>query len=91
MLNKDNKDTIFPHNFRQISILSRISKLFERLLHKKLINYVQNLNIIPSHKAGVNQGSFLSPILYNIYSTDLPTTNQTRTVKFANKSYFRNT
>lgn len=49
MIPKGNKDHLYPQNFRPISILIHLSKLFEHLLHSCLILMVNNNVQLPSH------------------------------------------
>ncbi|KAL4121623.1 hypothetical protein QTP88_014097 [Uroleucon formosanum] len=42
-----------------------------------------NISSIKNIEAGVPQGSDLSPLLYNIFTADIPTTNQTLLASFA--------
>ena len=39
-------------NYRPISILSAISKIFEKILHKQLFAYLNNNNLISKHQFG---------------------------------------
>ena len=39
-------------NYRPISILSAISKIFEKILHKQLLAYLNNNNLISKHQFG---------------------------------------
>jgi len=52
MIPKVGKDPLYPQNHRPISLLSVISKLFERLLKTRLYNFVQDHNLFPSHQFG---------------------------------------
>ncbi|CAG4977986.1 unnamed protein product [Colias eurytheme] len=43
-------------NYRPISILSSLSKIFEKLLHKRLVNYLNKYNIISNNQYGFRRG-----------------------------------
>jgi len=47
------------------------------------VRHKNEFSTIQKIKAGVPQGSDLSPILYNIYTSDMPTSNQTLLATFA--------
>ena len=50
---KGNKlDPENPVNYRPISILNSINKVFERLLHNQLYNYLEKNNLLPSFQYG---------------------------------------
>ncbi|GFU67215.1 RNA-directed DNA polymerase from mobile element jockey [Trichonephila clavipes] len=126
MLPKPKKDLKFPINFRPISLISSIAKIYEKVLLTRIQKHTTDNNIIPDFQhgfrketstchqllrvankiihdylihtladylndrtfqikidatisrtgqiqAGCPQGSNLSPILYNIYTHDFPT------------------
>lgn len=54
MIPKPNKDHPYPH-FRPISILSNISKVFERIVHSRLQNYITQNQNLPAHELGFHQ------------------------------------
>lgn len=56
MLPKPGKDTLFASNYRPISLLSVISKVFERLLHKRLYQHINAADLFPSHQFGFRPG-----------------------------------
>ena len=43
-------------NYRPISILPTISKIFEKLLHKRIYNFLEDNNIIYDYQFGFRQG-----------------------------------
>ena len=52
MIAKPNKDLTKPQNYRPISLLSHIGKLFERIVNTILTQKATNLNLIPDHQFG---------------------------------------
>jgi len=51
---KDSK--LLASNFRPISLLSNISKIFEKLIHKRLYSYLEKNNIIYDFQFGFRKG-----------------------------------
>ncbi len=49
---KPGKDHSDPSNYRPISMLSSISKVFERVILKRLNAFISSANIIPNHQFG---------------------------------------
>jgi len=49
------------------------------------VRHKNEFSTILKIKAGVPQGSDLSPLLYNIYTSDMPTSNQTLLATFADE------
>ena len=51
-----NGDRDSPNNYRPISVLSSLSKVFERLLNSRLIRYLNSSNILASNQYGFRSG-----------------------------------
>jgi hypothetical protein len=49
---KPNKDHSNPSNFRPISLLSAVSKLFERVILKRFNEFLNDNNLLPNHQFG---------------------------------------
>jgi hypothetical protein len=49
---KPGKDHSNPSNYRPISLLSSISKVFERMILKRLNGFISIVNIFPDHQYG---------------------------------------
>ena len=45
-------ETNLPSNYRPISILGNLSKLFENVIHKKLMNYLEKFGILSENQYG---------------------------------------
>ena len=45
-----------PSNYRPISILSNINKIFEKILHKRLFSYLNKFNILYKYQFGFRKG-----------------------------------
>ena len=45
-----------PSNYRPISILSNINKIFEKILHKRLFKYLNKFNILYKYQFGFRKG-----------------------------------
>ena len=45
-----------PSNYRPISVLSLINKVFEKILHKRLYNYLTKFNILYKYQFGFREG-----------------------------------
>jgi hypothetical protein len=73
---KPGKDRTNPSNYRPISLLSSLSKIFERTLLKKLNSLITSNNIIPNHQCGFRASHSTSHQL-------------TRLVKFVKKNAAR--
>ena len=46
-----------PLNYRPISILNSLNKVFERLLHKQLYDYVEFNNLLPNFQYGYRKSN----------------------------------
>jgi len=47
LINKPGKDKSNPDSYRPISLLSSISKLFEKIIHTRLLFYLNVIDLIP--------------------------------------------
>lgn len=52
MIKKPGKDNTDPKNYRPISLLSSVSKIFEKIVHTRLINHLNATNAIPHFQFG---------------------------------------
>ncbi|GFV16587.1 probable RNA-directed DNA polymerase from transposon X-element [Trichonephila clavipes] len=119
VLPKPKKDPKFAENYRPISLLSCLGKIFEKIILTRIIDHCDRNNLIPdfqhgfrketstqhqllrvtnniingfntkSYTVGIfldrerHRGSILSPALYNIYTSDFPTTPSVSVCLFA--------
>ncbi|VVC38482.1 Reverse transcriptase domain [Cinara cedri] len=93
MLLKPGKPSERVTSYRFISLLSSLSKLFEKLLLIRLKPLIEEKKLIPDHQFGfrnkhstIDQLEYhkvLGPILYLIYTADIPTNTDSTTVMFA--------
>ena len=51
-LHKPGKPRTDPHAYRPISLTSHSSKLYERILNNRLVEYLEKNNVIPNNQAG---------------------------------------
>ncbi len=49
---KPGKPAEEPASYRPISLLPTLSKLFEKLLHKRILKLINKLNVLPDHQFG---------------------------------------
>ena len=49
-------DNDVADNFRSISVLSQINKVFEKLIHERLMTFIQNNNILTNSQFGFRKG-----------------------------------
>ena len=43
-------------NYRPISVLTQINKIFEKLIHKRLVSFIDDHNILPNSQFGFRKG-----------------------------------
>jgi len=55
MIPKPGKNPVFPQNYRPISLLSTISKVFEKILLTRLRSHAESHNLLPPHQLGFRQ------------------------------------
>ena len=59
-------DTSNPNNYRPISILSVVNKIFEKILHKRLYSYLNKFNILYKFQFGFREGHSTTQALTEI-------------------------
>lgn len=52
VIHKSGKPSSLPSSYRPISLLPTFSKLFEKIIKKRLENYLEKISIIPPHQFG---------------------------------------
>ena len=73
------------NNYRPISLLCIISKVFEKCIYKYLHNFILDNNLLSSHQSGFRKGdSTINQLLflYNEFSRALDEGKEVRTVFF---------
>jgi hypothetical protein len=65
-IHKANKDATLPGNYRPISLLSAIGKIFERIILKRLNDHTYENNIIPHEQFGFMPGLSTTHQLFRI-------------------------
>ena len=56
MLQKSGKDHTNPKNYRPISLLPAVSKVFERLICERLVEFLEQNNLLNKYQAGYRKG-----------------------------------
>lgn len=69
MVLKPNKQENYVTSYRPISLLPVISKVFERLLQKRLFPILDALNILPDHQFGFRHGHGTSEQCHRVVKT----------------------
>jgi hypothetical protein len=54
-IHKSGKPKNSPSSYRPISFLNSISKLFEKVLHTRITQFIQDTSLIPQHQFGFRQ------------------------------------
>ena len=62
-------------NYRPISILSQLSKIFEKLIFNRINNYLEKYHIISDKQFGLRQNSSMSHAISNIYQKLIKNSN----------------
>ena len=76
-------DTSLPSNYRPISLLSNIDKVFERCIFKHVYNHLHVNNILTSFQSGFTPGDATTnqlTFLYNTFSEALDSGKEVRVV-----------
>ena len=60
-------DPLDCSNYRPISLLSQFAKIFEKLIHVRLYNYLKKYNLLSPHQFGFQQNSSTSHAICDIY------------------------
>ena len=63
---KSDDQSLFT-NYRPISVLSSFSKLFERVIYNRLIQYLMNFNILCSNQYGLRKNHSTAPALIDLH------------------------
>ena len=64
---KENTDTSNPKNYRPISLLNILGKVFAKLLNNKLVNHLEENNIIRPSQHGFRKKKSTSTLLAQLY------------------------
>lgn len=59
-------DSLNPSNYRPISVLNSLSKIFEKCLYKRLSQHLDNNSILSQHQYGFTQGSNTTAACVNL-------------------------
>ena len=54
-------------NYRSISILPILSRIFEKLVHKRLINYLDKYELLFKHQYGFQRGKSTEHAILDLY------------------------
>lgn len=69
LFNKPGKNKTKPENYRPISLLTTLSKLFEKILHIRLNEFLQANNIIPDCQFGFRTNHSTTHQVLRLYET----------------------
>ena len=65
---KADNETV-PNNYRPISLLSNLNRIFEKLMYSRLIKYIDKHNILDNSRYGFRAGSSTSHAILDIIET----------------------
>lgn len=57
-------DKSLPQNYRPIAILSNISKIFEKIIHNRLMHYVERFELLSTHQNGFRKAKSTTRAIY---------------------------
>ncbi|KAL4121499.1 hypothetical protein QTP88_013999 [Uroleucon formosanum] len=90
LIPKPDKPLDLPSSYRPISLLPFLAKVLERLILRRLLPYIVTNKILPNSQFGfrsmhstIHQGGILSPLLFNIYTSDQPVSQNTIVADYA--------
>ena len=55
-------DETDPNNYRPISLLSNLNRIFKKLMYSRLIQYIEKRNLLDNAQYGFGAGSFSTPL-----------------------------
>ena len=64
------------NNYRPISLLSPINKIFEKLLYSRLYSYIEQHNVLSEHQCGFRSGLSTSLAIYDMHENFLQNTEK---------------
>lgn len=68
-LNKIGKSPHNPYNYRPISLLETIAKIFEKIITQRLLLYLEHHNLLPEHQFGFRSSRSTTHSIYIIMET----------------------
>lgn len=60
------KEKYLPTNYRPISLISNIAKIFEKLIHKRILNFFDNCNLLSNKQYGFRKNKSTKDALFHI-------------------------
>lgn len=67
-----------PNNYRPISIIPTFSKIFEKVMFKKMLMFIEEHNIISNHQFGFRKGVSTIDALFNFLETIIENVDQNK-------------
>lgn len=64
---KEGKDPKRPENYRPITLLEVPGKIYEKILNNRIMNYLEENNVLPQHQYGFRRGRGTDVALSTIY------------------------
>ena len=75
-LGKNEKDTSNPLNFRPISLIEIIGKIFEKILNARFIHYIEHHNLLTELQFGFRKYRSTEHVITMLHETFKENTNQ---------------